>query len=452
MKTTRNMILLLACIVFSGVVGTAARAQEKGTALPPKLDIHTETLGNGLRVILLEDHAVPVVNLQVWYHVGSKDEEAGHTGFAHLFEHLMFKGSAHVGSEEHSRIIEAAGGFDNAYTNDDTTVFWETFPSNYLDRVLWLEADRMGSLNVDEANFKSEREVVKEERRVNFENRPYGLVVEDLYAAAFTVHPYHHTTIGSMEDLNKATIEDVRNFFKTFYKPNNATLVIAGDFRSDEAVRWAKKYFEGIPASTGPIPRRNTPEPPQEQERVVEKSYSNTPLPAIVEAYKMPAEYTPDSYPLGLASNILSQGESSRLYRTLVYQERIALQTIGFGNFTEDPNLFWVVAVMNQGHTNAEGQKALDAALEEIKTKPVDTKELEKAKNQIASQFILGRQTVQEKATAIGNAAVLGKDPNLVNDDLERYLKVTPAEIEQVAREYFVKQHATVLLVTPAAK
>src|SRR4029077_8673752 len=208
-------------------------------------------------------------------------------------------------------------------------------------------------LNVDEANFKSEREVVKEERRVNFENRPYGLVVEDLYAAAFTGHPYHHTTIGSMEDLNKATIEDVRNFFKTFYKPNNATLVIAGDFRSDEAVRWAKKYFEGIPASTGPIPRRNTPEPPQEQERGVEKSYSNTPLPAVVEAYKMPAEYTPDSYPLGLASNILSQGESSRLYRTLVYQERIALQTIGFGNFTEDPNLFWVVAVMNQGHTNA---------------------------------------------------------------------------------------------------
>jgi zinc protease len=446
------MILFLGCLVFTGIVGTQARAQEKGQAtLPSKLDIRTETLGNGLRVILLEDHAVPVVNLQVWYHVGSKDEQTGRTGFAHLFEHLMFKGSAHVGSEEHSRIIEAAGGFDNAYTNDDTTVFWETFPSNYLDRVMWLEADRMGSLNVDEANFKSEREVVKEERRVNFENRPYGLVVEDLYAAAFTVHPYHHTTIGSMEDLNKATIEDVRDFFKTFYKPNNATLVIAGDFRSDEAVRWAKKYFEGIPASNGPIPRRNTPEPPQEQERVVEKSYSNTPLPAVVEAYKMPAEYTPDSYPLGLASNILSQGESSRLYRALVYQDRIALQTIGFGNFTEDPNLFWVVAVMNQGHTNAEGQKALDAALEEIKTKPVDAKELEKAKNQIASQFILGRQTMQEKATAIGNAAVLGKDPDLVNNDLETYLKVTPAEIEQAAREYFVKQHATVLLVTPPA-
>ena len=452
MKTIRRMFLFLACLVFTGIVGTPVRAQEKEqTALPPKLDVPAETLGNGLRVILLEDHAVPVVNLQVWYHVGSKDEQAGRTGFAHLFEHLMFKGSAHVGPEEHSRIIEAAGGFDNAYTNDDTTVFWETFPSNYLDRVMWLEADRIGSRNVDEANFTSEREVVKEERRVSFENRPYGLVVEDLYAAAFTVHPYHHTTIGSMEDLNKATIENVRDFFKTFYKPNNATLVIVGDFRSDEAVRWARKYFEGIPASNGPIPRRNTPEPPQQQERVVEKSYSNTPLPAVVEAYKMPAEYTPDAYPLALASNILSQGESSRLYRTLVYQDRIALQTIGFGNFTEDPNLFWVVAVMNQGHTNAEGQKALEAVLEEIKAKPVDAKELEKAKNQIASQFILGRQTVQEKATAIGNAAVLGKDPDLVNNDLERYLKVTPAEIERAAQEYFVKQHATVLLVTPPA-
>ncbi len=193
--------------------------EESAATRPPRLVIQSRTLPNGLRIVMAEDHHVPVVNLQVWYHVGSKDEKPGHTGFAHLFEHLMFKGSAHVGPDEHSRIIEAIGGFDNAYTNDDVTVFWETFPSNYLDRVLWLEADRMGSLNVDEKNFTSERQVVEEERRLRVDNSPYGRVQEDLYAAAFTVHPYHHTTIGSIVDLDKATVEDVRAFHDIYYRP-----------------------------------------------------------------------------------------------------------------------------------------------------------------------------------------------------------------------------------------
>ncbi len=203
----------------------------------------------------------------------------------------MFKGSAHVPAEEHSRIIEAVGGFDNAETTDDTTNFFETFPSNYLERVLWLEADRMGSLNVSEENFKSEREVVKEERRVRVENQPYGYLEEDLRAAAFTEHAYHHTAIGSMADLDNAKIEDVRQFFNTFYKPNNATLVIVGDFNSRQALLWTKKYFDGIPASAKPIPRINHPEPPQTAERIVKKSYSNTPLPAIVIGYKIPPRY-----------------------------------------------------------------------------------------------------------------------------------------------------------------
>ena len=198
---------------------------------PPKLDFTTHTLSNGLQVILLENHSVPVINLQVWYHVGGKNELPGHTGFAHLFEHLMFKGSAHVGVDEHSRIIEAVGGFDNAETGDDTTNFFETFPSNYLERVLWLEADRMGSLNVDEANFKSERQVVEEERRMRVDNQPYGSIEEDLRAAAFTVNGYHHTPIGSIADLDKATLQDVRDFHDTYYKPDNATLVIVGRFR-----------------------------------------------------------------------------------------------------------------------------------------------------------------------------------------------------------------------------
>ncbi len=418
---------------------------------PPKLNYTAHTLPNGLQVILLEDHEVPIINLQVWYHVGGKDERPGRTGFAHLFEHLMFKGSAHVPAEEHSRMIEAVGGFDNAETGDDTTNFFETFPSNYLERVLWLEADRMGSLNVSDENFKSEREVVKEERRVRIENQPYGYLQEDLRAAAFTVHGYHHTPIGSMEDLDKATIQDVRDFFNTFYKPNNATLVIVGDFDSAQALGWTNKYFDGIPASAKPIPRLNNPEPPQSAERVAKKSYSNTPLPAVVIGYKIPARYSPDAYPLDLASNILAGGESSRLYQTLVYKEQIAVQAAGFGAFSEDPNLFWAYAIMNQGHTAEEGEKSLVGVLDGLKAAPVEARELEKAKNQEIAGYVLGRDTDEEKAVALASAAVIGKDPGLANTELDHYLSASAADIQRVAKDYFQPAHATVLIVTPAA-
>ena len=446
-----GLVMLFAQALVWPVAGQEKAAQEKPPqVLPQRLAFTTQTLSNGLQVVLLEDHAVPVINLQVWYHVGAKDEREGRSGFAHLFEHLMFKGSAHVGAEEHSRIIEGIGGFDNASTYDDYTNFFETFPSNYLERVLWLEADRMGSLNVDEANFKSEREVVKEERRVRVENQPYGYIEEDLRAAAFTVHGYHHTAIGSMADLNKATIEDVRDFFNTFYKPNNATLIIVGDFKSSEAMAWSKKYFEGIPASAKPIPRIGKLEPPQAEERDVKKSYSNTPLPAIVIGYKIPARYAPDAYALDLAANILAGGASSRLYQKLVYKDQIAAQVAGFANFTEDPNLFLAIAVMNAGHTPEEGEKAITGALDGLKTNAAETSEIEKAKNQEISGFILGRETDEEKAVALGSAAVIGKNPNLVNTELEDYTKVTAADIQRVVKEYLVAQHATVLTIMPA--
>jgi zinc protease len=449
------IVFAAALAAFMGAslfMGTSVSAQEKAADVrPPKMDFTTHKLSNGLDVVLLENHEAPVINLQVWYHVGGKDELPGHTGFAHLFEHLMFKGSAHVGADEHSRIIEAVGGFDNAETGDDTTNFFETFPSQYLERVLWLEADRMGSLNVDDANFKSERQVVEEERRVRVDNQPYGSIEEDLRAAAFTVHGYHHTPIGSIADLDKATLQDVRDFFNTYYKPNNATLVIAGDFNSDQALAWARKYFEGIPASAGPIPRHDTQEPAQTEERTVDKSYTNTPLPAVVIGYKIPARYAPDAYPLDLASNILAGGESSRLYQVLVYKDQIAVQSAGFGNFTEDPNLFWTYAIMNPGHTPTDGEKSIIGVLDGLKNQPVDATELQKAKNQEISGFILGRDTDEEKAVALASAAVIGKDPGLVNTELDRYLSVAPADIERVAKEYFVPQRATVLIINPAA-
>ena len=445
-------LLLLSCGVARADAGQASEAASPSSVKPRPLSIQIRILPNGLRLLLMEDHSTPIFNLQVWYHVGSKDEQPGRTGFAHLFEHLMFKGSAHVAPEEHSRIVETAGGVDNAYTNDDVTVFWETVPSNFLDRILWLEADRMASLNVDQANFLSEREVVKEERRLRVENPPYGRLLEDLYALAFTVHPYHHTTIGSMEDLDRATLSDVQDFYRLFYRPDNATLIVVGDVLPEQFFAAAEKYFGGIPKPAQPVPRQKLVEPPQTEEKVFTKSYgANSPLPAVVEGYKMPAAYSPDYYALNLASNILSAGESSRLYRRLVYETQLAAQAAGVGNFTEDPNLFLAFAVMNQGKTAGDGQTAIEAVLDQMKDQPVSDHELNKAKNQVLAGSIFAREADQQTGDNLGFAAVIGKDPELMNRDTDLYLRVTPDDIERVARDYFVRAHCTVLIITPPA-
>jgi zinc protease len=418
---------------------------------PAPMQVVTRELPNGLKLVMVEDHRTPIISLQVWYHVGSKDERPGRTGFAHLFEHLMFKGSAHVQPEEHMRIIEAMGGINNAYTTEDVTVYFETVPSNYLARTLWLEADRMGSLDVSQENFDAEREVVKEERRLRYDNQPYGRVWEDLSAVAFTTHPYHHSVIGSMEDLDKATVEDVRDFFHAFYRPDNATLVLVGDLNPDEAVRMAQTYFGGIERPKQKIERINAPEPAQKAERRLTKSYDNSPLPAVILGYRGPANFAPDSYPLDIATTILSSGQSSMLYRKLVYEDRLATQAQAFGFFSEDPNLVVFRVILNQGKTPAEGEKALDGVIEELKTKPVDPRDLEKAKNQQIASIVLRRQRVQAKAGALGLCAVVGKDVNLVNTELDRYLRVSAADIQKAARQYFVTSQRTVLIVEPPA-
>jgi zinc protease len=254
-----------------------------------------------------------------------------------------------------------------------------------------------------------------------------------------------------MEDLNKATVEDVREFFRVFYRPDNATVVLAGDFSTEDAVRMAGEYFGGIPRPARPVPRIGVVEPPQRAELRVTKSYANSPLPAAVMAYRIPASFTPDAYPLEMAASILSDGASSKLYRKLVYEDRIAVEAIGMGNFREDPSLFIALAVMNQGKTAAEGEKAITGVLEQMKNSAVDARDLEKAKNQQIAGFILGRQTVQSQASALGHYAVLGKDPNLINTELDRYLRVTAADIQRVARSYFVTARRTVLVVEPPA-
>jgi len=417
----------------------------------PHTTVNTVILQNGLRALFAENHDAPVVSVEVWYHVGSKDELPGKTGFAHLFEHLMFEGTKNLAPEEFSDYVVRSGGLDNAYTTEDATVFWETTPSSYLPVSLWLEADRMRNLQITEQVFKTEREVVKEERRERFDNQPYGTVIETLYEHAFNAHPYRHMTIGSMEDVDRASLDDIRDFYNTYYVPNNVTLVVVGDFDRAQAQALVEKYFGPLAPGAQPLGRdaRKIPvEPPQTAKRVV-KVTQNAALPAFVEGYHMPADGLPDAYPLRLAAKILSEGESSRIYRRLVYEKQIAVQAVSTGNFTEDPNLFFVFAVMNQGHTPAEGETEVEAELERLKSEMVPPQELEKAKNQILRDFILSRQSDESRGEELGYAAVILKDPNLLDAELDRFLAVTPEDIQRVAKKYFVPENLTVVEVYP---
>jgi len=437
----RAFLLLLASL--------AALASSSSSATLPPTRIQTLVLPNGLRALLVEKREAPVVSVQVWYHVGSKDEAPGKTGFAHLFEHLMFQGTRNVGPERFSDYIVRAGGLDNAYTTEDVTVFWETIPSALLPVALWLEADRMRNLDISEKTFRREREVVKEERRMRYDNQPYGTVVESLYKLAFTVHPYAHTPIGSMEDLDRASVADIRDFYDTYYVPENATLVIVGDFDAAEARTLIRECFGPIARGSRPIERRIASEPPQRAKRTLRLT-RNVALPAFVAGYHMPADGTPDAYPLRLAARILSEGDSSRIYRRLVYDKQMALQAESAGNFTEDPNLFFVLAVLNTGFTPAQAEAEVLAELERLKSEPVSAAELAKAKNQILRDFVLSRQSVQSLGEELGYAAVVLKDPELLDAELDRFLRVTADDIQRVARKYFVPENATVLEVHPA--
>src|SRR3954463_5418547 len=334
---------------------------------PPKLEYETTTLPNGLRVILSEDHSTPIVHVSVWYHVGSRDERPGRTGFAHLFEHMMFKGSKNVQPESHTSIIASIGGRSNAHTQEDATVFWETLPSQYLPLALWLEADRMATLRVDRDAFEKERQVVKEERRLRVDNQPYGRLNEILFDHAFATHPYKHPTIGSMKDLESASLQDVRDFHDTYYVPENAVVTLVGDFDSAQAMQLVQQYFGRVPKAVKPVPRDIPREPEQTQERraTVQEEW---PLPAVVIAYHVPYDGHPDSYPLHLTSKILFDGESARMTRDLVYDKRIAVAAFGSANILEDPNLFYAVAIVPAGQSMQTVEREMLGQFENVKS------------------------------------------------------------------------------------
>jgi zinc protease len=440
--------------VLAGTLAAAAALlafdpMARAAVRPPKLNYTMTTLPNGLKVVFLEDHSTPIVHAEIWYHVGSKNEKKGRTGFAHLFEHMMFKGSKNVEPEGHPSWISSVGGQSNAYTTEDATVFWQTFPAQYLPLVLWLEADRMASLRIDEKVFQTEREVVKEERRMRVENQPYGRLNEIIYDQAFEVHPYKHPTIGSMADLEAASIADVRDFFRTYYVPNNATLVLVGDFDTKEAQALVTQYLGRVPKSDRPVPRDIPQEPPKTKERRI-RLEENWPLPAVVVAYHITFDGHPDSYPLHIASKVLSDGQSSRIYRSLVYEKQLALAAFGGGNIIEDPNLFFGVAIVQPGRKPEDAINALIAEFERLKAEPISEAELQQAKNQFARDYILGRESNKDKATTLGHAVVIHHgDITTADGEFDIFMKATTADVQRVAKTYFTPENRLVLTIMP---
>jgi len=435
---------LLALAVFS----TSALAQEPG-----KVAVESYTLSNGLKVHLVEDHSSQVVAVDVWYDVGARNERAGRTGFAHLFEHMMFQGSANVKKAEHFQFVEKAGGFLNGSTTIDRTNYFEVLPSNRLNLGLWLESDRMRSLAITQPNLDNQREAVKEERRMRMDNQPYIGVIVDSIASLYDrdkCFAYAHSVIGSMTDLNAAKVEDVTAFFKLYYAPNNASLVVAGDFEPAEAKKLIEQYFADVPRvpaapkvsceqafNTGALRRTVTDK--------------NATLAASVAFFRVPEEAHEDHPAVELLSNILGQGESSRLNRSVVREAKAAAaaQTLGLYGPTRGPNALAVLAIANQGVAVDSVEKLVAAQIQRIAAEGVTEAELSKAKNSFRSSKIMERESALNVAESVHYAETFLGDPLKVNTDLARYGAVTVADIKRVAAKYLQTANSLVLMIVP---
>lgn len=442
-RTSIRIVLgvsLLAIVQLSGLAQTRM----------PQLKFTDRTLANGLRVLSAADSSSPTVAIQVWYHVGSKDDPPSRSGFAHLFEHIMFKSTKNMKSEMMDRLTEDVGGFNNAFTADDVTVYFEVVPSNYLETLIWAEADRLSGLNVDNPNFKSERDVVKEEFRQGVLAPPYGRFQYLLQEKSFLEHPYKRPTIGSIEDLDAASLKDVQEFHTTYYRPDNATLVVVGDFDPKQLDAWVDKYFAPISKPAKPLPRVQVKEPPRKAEiRLTE--YGRNDLPAVGLTFLTPRQADPDSDALQVADAILSAGESSRLYNSLVYNQQLAADVNSSAEAREDAGLFVLTAVLSEGKKAEDAEKALLAEIKKLQDTPVSAAELDKAKNQIITNQLRQRETSNGKALALGEAAVLLGDPARVNTDLARLQAVTAADIQRVMKKYFTDTNRLVLYYLPEA-
>ena len=440
----------ISCLIIlfsSTLLLPAASAQIK----MPQLKFKQRTLANGLQFFSIEDHSSPTVAIQVWYHVGSKDDPQGRSGFAHLFEHIMFKSTKNMKSEMMDRLTEDVGGMNNAFTADDVTVYHEVVPSNYLETLLWAEADRLASLNVDEPNFKSERDVVKEEFRQNYVAPPYGKLNLLIEQKSFTTHPYKRPGIGNIEELNAATLEDVQAFHRTYYRPDNATLIVAGDFDQKQLDAWVDKYFGRIPKTNTPLPRVSVKEPERTREMRYTEYGANVPLPAIAVTYLVPPAQSDDAFPLLIADAILSGGTSSRLYQTLIYEQQLAVNAFTTADLREDAGLFGFRITLASEKKPQDAEASLLAIIKRLQDQPASAAELSKAKNVLVTSKLREYETNAGKAIALGNAAVLLGDPNRANTDIDRLNAVTAADVQRVMRKYFTDTNRVIITYLPEA-
>ena len=406
-------------------------------------------LPNGLHVILHEDHSAPIVSQVVVYHVGSKNEDPNRTGFAHFFEHLMFEGSPNIPRGEFFKMVQNAGGELNAFTSFDKTVYFITAPSNQLELAMWMESERMLHLKVDSIGIETQRGVVKEERRQSLDNRPYGSILEQTFSHAYKVHPYRWVPIGSFQYIDKATHDEFYQFYKSFYVPNNACLVIAGDIDVDKTKEMVEKYYGDIPKGMNDIYRPKVAEPPQTAE-VRDTVFDNIQLPAVIEAYHMPAQGTKDYYALSMLTTLLSGGESSRLTKRLVDKEKTAVAFQAFPFDLEDPSLFLFFSVANFGKSPKDIEASIQDEIEKVKTTLISDDALNSIEALIAA--IEKNSTMQGKAIELANYHIFFGDANLINSEIDKFMAVTKEDLQRVAKQYLATNNRTILYYLPKTK
>ena len=426
-----------------------------GLSIPP-LSPQTRTLANGLRVYALRDPNTASVSVAVWYDVGSKNDPAGRSGFAHLFEHLMFKATANTPPETFDRFTEDVGGFNNASTADDYTNYFETVPANHLERILWAEAQRMGSLVVDEASFHSERQVVQEELRQRILASPYGRLF-GLYSsqANFDVHPYGRPGIGSIEDLNAATLDDVKAFHAAYYRPDNAVLVVSGNFDQKQLDAWVDKYFGPLVSPKRPIARVTAVEPARAAPKSLTVYAPNVPLPAVMISWPAPAASSPDVAAWQILDAILQRGQSSRLYQSLVYEQKLAAQVGSIMEIRQQPGAYSLVAILSNGKSVDEGLKSLQAEVAKMRDTPVSAAELDEARNELITAALEQRETTAGRAEDLADSVIVYGDARASDRILSQLQTVTAADVQRVARALFDDAHSVTIRYlpeTPGAK
>jgi zinc protease len=448
-RTIATFVAAIALVVGASAALDASPADNDLKV--PKLEFQDVKLDNGLRVILVPDHSAPVYAIDVCYNVGSRNERPGRTGFAHLFEHMMFQGSENIGKGEHFSLVLNNGGGMNGNTTEDRTTYFEELPKNQLDLGLFLESDRMRALNITQANLDNQRNAVQEERRQGIDNQPYGRASLDLDNLSYDNFAYKHSTIGSMADLNAATIQDLKDFFRIYYAPNNAVLTVVGDFNPDEALEKVKKYFGSIPSQPAP-PKVLLDEEPHYGERreIIYDPLAR--LPEVDMAYHIPPGNTPENYAVQQLAIVLGQGESSRLYQHLVKEKQLASDVSVEADARIGVSQLYFSANPRPGVKVEDLEKAMDQEIDAVVKDGITEQELAKAKTQLLRQFIERRRSDLFTAILIGSYTVFFNDPNLINTTLAQENAVTLAQVNAATKKFLARDQRTVVVTLPAAE